>query len=154
MKVSRRNHVQVALHIVWKTKERQPMLRPDMESQIYRCIVSEAASANAPILAIDGMPDHVHVLLLLPTTISIASLIKQMKGVSSSLARNSWPNRFFQWSEGYGVFAVSRTHLDRVAGYIRNQKSHHASGKLWMLLEEPDAPEPMITHPQDIVAKP
>lgn len=116
-------------------------------------MVAEAQLLKAEVLAIDGMPDHVHVLLLFPTTVSIASLVKQMKGAFSSLARNLWPESFFQWSEGYGVFSVSRAHLDRVATYIRNQKSHHASGKLWMILENPDAPTDN-QRPKDIVAKP
>ena len=152
MGILRRNYVQVTLHLVWNTKNRLPMIRADREEELYRCIVSEARKAGAEVLAINGMPDHVHVLLLFPTTIGIGMLVKQMKGVSSSLARSLYPQEFFQWAEGYGVFSVSRNHWNQVADYIRNQKPHHASGKLWMLLESPDAP--VETCPQDFVAKP
>jgi putative transposase len=134
--------VQVALHIVWTTRQRNPIVHGSIETTLYRCVVAEAEKAGAKVIAINGMPDHVHVLLLFPTSISIGHLVKQMKGVSSSLARDLWPQRYFAWAEGYGVFSVERQGIDRVATYIQNQKQHHASGKLWMLLEQPDAPEP------------
>ncbi len=154
MSVFRRNYVQVPLHIVWTAKERNTIIHKDMEVIIYRCIIAEAQKLNAKIIAINGMPDHIHILLLFPTSVSIGCLVKQMKGVSSSLARDLWPQRYFAWAEGYGVFAVDRSGIDRVATYIRNQKQHHTSGKLWMLLEQPDAPHETedSPRPEDIVA--
>ncbi|MGC4046335.1 MAG: IS200/IS605 family transposase [Armatimonas sp.] len=111
--VKRNNFVQVGLHVVWTTQQRMPMVRSDMEEAIYRCITSEAERVGASVIAVNGMPDHIHVLLLLPTTVTIARLVQQIKGVSSSLARDLWPEHTFHWAKGYGVFAVSRTHLEK-----------------------------------------
>jgi REP element-mobilizing transposase RayT len=88
------------------------------------------------VIAINGMPDHVHVLLRVPARHSPASVANQLKGASSRLvARNFTGCEHFAWQEGYGVFSLSRNELDRVTGYIRRQKEHHAAGKVWETLE-------------------
>ena len=73
---------------------------------------------------------------MMPTTVSMAMLMKQVKGVSSSLLRDLFPNLRFQWAQGYGVFAVSRSHLPRVIAYVENQKTRHAQKLLWDEWEE------------------
>lgn len=136
----RHNRVEVALHLVWTTFERRPLVTADIERAVYRCIEHEARKLKCEVLAINGMPDHVHLAVLFPTTTTIAHLVKQAKGVSSAFARDQLgPDTFFRWHEGYGVFAFSRSHRQRVIAYIENQKRHHASDKLWPDWEEPNA---------------
>ena len=78
------------------------------------------------VLAIDGVPDHVHILLSMPATFSIAEAIKLIKGGSSRWVSKTFPeHRDFEWQEGYGAFTVSNSHIDRVSAYINNQKVHH-----------------------------
>ena len=137
-----RNKIRIALHLVWTTHSRLPLVTSELERSIYRCIESEARKLGCVVLARGGMPDHVHLLILLPTTITVARLMKQVKGVSSSLARDLLGGAsHFSWAEGYGVFSLSRNHLPRVIEYVKNQKEHHRNGKLWMLWEQPDAPD-------------
>ena len=77
-------------------------------------------------------PDHVHVLIELPTDLPISALVQGLKGSSSH-----WINtegllpETFSWSKGYGVFAVSYGHKDRVWKYIANQEEHHRGGQTY-----------------------
>jgi REP element-mobilizing transposase RayT len=83
------------------------------------------------------MPDHIHLLLKFPTTVRIADLVKNVKGVSSRLINldNIVPEPF-KWSSDYGVFSVSRWDTEKVKYYIKNQKHHHKTNSLIEQLEE------------------
>ncbi len=79
-------------------------------------------------LAINGTEDHVHVLVRFPSTLSIAQLVKEMKGASSHLVNHEIrPAASFKWQGGYGAFTVSKDEVPRLMAYIREQKRHHAN---------------------------
>ena len=85
------------------------------------------------------MPDHVHLLVQIPTTVTAARLAQQVKGVSSTLARTQLrPGGFFGWQDGFGVFSVTHTDKERVCAYIQNQKQHHANDAVWLEWEAPE----------------
>ncbi len=146
--MERKNHVEVYLHFVWATKLRLPLIAPEIERRLHGCISAEARRLGCEVLAVGGMPDHVHLAVPMPTVLSPAKLMQQVKGVASRFASEHLvpQGELFVWQEGYGVFSFSRSHLDRVIRYIRNQKQHHTSGDMWPTwgeisdsLEEPDA---------------
>ena len=77
-------------------------------------------------IEIGGMPDHVHVLLSLPSTLSIAKALQLIKGGSSKWVHDTFPeHRLFGWQVKYGAFSVSVSQLDKIIEYIRNQEAHH-----------------------------
>ncbi|MEO7718467.1 MAG: IS200/IS605 family transposase [Capsulimonas sp.] len=136
----KRNTVNVYLHLVWATYQRNPLILDTMEPDIYRCIEDVCQKMNCQVLAIGGMSDHMHLAISFPTTISIAQLMQQVKGVSSTLVRNRIDEgEFFGWQEGYGVFSFSQKQCARVIGYIQNQKMHHSANKLWASVENIEA---------------
>ena len=129
------------LHFVWATYRRMPLVVEEIERAVYACILEEARKAGCEVLAIGGMPDHVHVAVHAPATVAPAVLARQMKGVSSTLVRREVrPGDTFGWQDGYGVFSFSRSHRDRVVAYIRNQKRHHLEASTWGEWEPADAP--------------
>jgi len=131
--------VEVYLHAVWATWRREPYIVPEIERPIYRCIESEIESAGARLLAIGGVEDHINILVKIPATIAIAKLMNQVKGVSSRLVHDHYPDHeLFRWQENYGVFSVGRTQVRRVQGYVQGQKQHHAEGALHARWEETD----------------
>ncbi len=133
----RRNKNEVYLHLIWTTQNRRPFLTPELEATLYPCIVQEARQRNCQVLAINGLPDHVHLVLKLATTTSISELVKQMKGVGASLARNVLgPDAYFRWEDHYAVFSVTNSHLRRVTTYVEEQKTRHTDGDLWPDWEE------------------
>jgi REP element-mobilizing transposase RayT len=125
----------VFLHLVWATYDRLPKLSTEVRELAYRKIVAEAQELRCPVQAIGGIEDHVHVLVRFSTTVSIADLVKQMKGSSTRLINQQFPTLGFKWQGTYGVVPVSANHLPRVLAYIENQEEHHREKSLSMALE-------------------
>jgi len=134
----KKNKVRVYVHFVWATWDRNPLIRPEIERQIYRYISDVCADDRCDVLAIGGMEDHVHLMVNLAPTISMAELMKDVKGGSSRfVSEEVCPGEWFQWQGHYGAFSGGARDKAKVIAYIQNQKAHHAAGTLW-----PDAEEP------------
>ena len=124
------------------------MITPEMERRLYRNIESEVRKIGCTVLALNGMPDHVHLVVSFPTTITVADLVKQVKGVSSHFVNETLkPESQFKWQGSYGAFTVSRWDLERVIEYVKRQKDHHAADELFPEWE--DAFEEVKTVPSD-----
>ncbi len=131
-----RSHLAVYLHLVWCTWDRLPLLNGEFAHDLYRAIGAECAAMGSEMIAIGGVDDHVHLLTSLPATISVADLVKRLKGSSAHCATHQLvPDQFFQWQAGYGAVTVSPRHLDQVSKYIANQREHHANNTLIANLE-------------------
>ncbi|MBV9470626.1 MAG: IS200/IS605 family transposase [Abitibacteriaceae bacterium] len=136
----RRSKAEVYLHLVWSTAHRKQWLTPEIEREVHRCIQHEACRLGCVVLGLNGMPDHVHLVVQVPTTVSIAHLVKQIKGVSSTFINDHLEvEELFRWQEHYAVFSLSRSHLNRVVAYVKHQKQQHAVGRVWAAWEETDA---------------
>lgn len=121
---------------------------PEIEGRLHRNIESEARKMGCTVLALNGMPDHVHLVVSFPTTITIADLVKQLKGVSSHFVNETLkPESQFKWQGSYGTFTVSRRELEKVIGYVKHQKDHHAANEL--IPEWEEAFEEVETPPAD-----
>lgn len=128
----RRNKLALYIHFVWATWDREPLIAPEIERRLYRNMASEAQKMKCKVLALNGMPDHVHLVVRVPTTITIANLMKQVKGVSSHFVNETLqPKTKFKWQGSYGAFTVSRWDLDKVIAYVKRQKEHHQLGNLY-----------------------
>jgi len=143
----RRNKLAFYLHLVWATWDRLPLITPDIERRLHRNIESETQKQGCTVLALNGTEDHIHLLVSFPTTITIAELVKQVKGVSSHFVNETLqPASQFKWQGSYGAFTVSRWDVDKIIEYIKRQKKHHTTGELVQEFEEAfeeiEAPEP------------
>lgn len=120
---------EVYLHLVWSTWRRQPFITPNLKQRLYGSLAHHCAELGADVIAIGGMPDHVHVFVRMPATISISEFVRRLKGASSHLVTHvlKWPEPF-KWQGGYGAFSVSKRHLPAVRNYVLNQEQHHAEG--------------------------
>ncbi|MCC7357978.1 MAG: IS200/IS605 family transposase [Anaerolineales bacterium] len=136
-------YTQLYVHLVWATWDRLPLVTAGLEPRVYGSIVEKCRALNAYPLAIGGMPDHVHLLVRLPTTLSVADLVRGVKGISSHLvAQVIAPNEFFKWQGAYGAFTLSKAEVRRCSRYVQGQKQHHASGQLldqWEISESDPA---------------
>jgi len=137
-------HAALYVHLVWSTWQREPCLQGDIGRQVYRLIGAKCQELEVKIIALGGIEDHVHLLVSLPTTLSVAQLAKHLKGASSRIIgkqlANS-PTQFFKWQAGYGAVTVSPSGLSEVAHYITQQRAHHAGGTLLRAWEpRPDGP--------------
>jgi len=136
----------VYLHLVWATYDRQPLLTPEIRALVYRQITVKGEENRCPVQAIGGIEDHVHVVVRFATTVTIAKLVKDMKGSSSHLvnheAQASGREPFFKWQGTYGVFPVGPDGLPRVVRYVERQEEHHRAGSTEPRLEQTFRPGP------------
>jgi putative transposase len=87
-------------------------------------------------LAIGGIEDHVHLLMRFTPKITIAQLVRQIKGASShAVTHTIRPDHFFKWQGSYGAFTISQRSVPQVSGYILAQKAHHSNSTLINALE-------------------
>jgi REP element-mobilizing transposase RayT len=112
----------VKIHVVFSTKHRAPLLTPDLQRDCYAYLAIVARNHKARVYEVGGMPDHVHMLLALPRTITLAKLMEILKTSSSKWLKAKGP---FAWQDGYGAFSVSESNVDSVRRYIRDQELHH-----------------------------
>ena len=113
----------VSIHIVFATKGRKNLIPESKLQELFAYIIGITRNIGIPLLAIGGMPNHIHLLIGLPSKMTYADAISKIKANSSRFMRQT--NRNFAWQEGYGAFAVSMSQVDTVVHYIRNQAEHH-----------------------------
>lgn len=119
-------HARLYVHCVWATWDRLPLITPDVERRLYAAVAAKCHDLNCELIAIGGMPDHLHILVRFPSTVTIADLLKEVKGASSHLMTHEVrPGEFFKWQGSYGAFSVSPEALTAVSAYISGQKEHH-----------------------------
>jgi putative transposase len=111
------------VHAVYSTKNREDLIPPEFEKRLYSFIAAVAREHKIPLLAAAGMPNHSHLLFLLPATISLAAAVNIFKANSSRFMHQRGFS--FQWQSGYGAFSVSVSQLDKVTAYVRSQREHH-----------------------------
>lgn len=114
------------IHVIFSTKDRQPLIIDDHREVIHRRIIENFEKQDCPVLIINGITDHVHVLFQLSPEKSLAELIKLVKGETSHwINRQNLMKAKFVWQTGYAAFSVSESQVDTVEEYIRQQIGHH-----------------------------
>ena len=124
-------------HLVWGTKERQPLISSAKEAKLYPYIIGKADNLGCITHAIGGIEDHIHLVVSIPPHLSISDFVKQIKGSSSHYLNQIFKNSSkFIWQEGYGVFSLGFKQLDKAIAYTKNQKQHHQQGTVNAYLEQ------------------
>lgn len=115
------------VHVVFSTKDREPLVTPDIETELYMYLCGIARNLQSPIVSIGGMPDHVHMLVVLSKNLALASLVQNLKQDSSKWIKSKGAAfGRFAWQAGYGAFSVGESQRSDVEAYINRQKQHHA----------------------------
>ena len=112
-------------HIVFSTKHRQPLINAELQPRLFEYIGGILRNHSSPLIAAGGTPDHVHLLVSLSRTLSIADAVRLVKANSSGWMHDELQMPDFQWQTGYGAFAVSFSNIDAVKMYLANQEQHH-----------------------------
>ena len=120
-------YTQLYIHLVFSVKGRSNFIQPVWEGELHKYITAVVQNDRHKLLAINGMPDHIHIFLGLNPAFAISDLVKDIKRAS-----NNWINDKgfikgkFEWQAGYGAFSYGKSQIDQVCKYIQNQKIHHA----------------------------
>ena len=130
---------QLFYHIVWSTKDRLPLLTPDVETVIFNLLRNKAIGLDAIVFALNGVVDHVHMVVAIPPKIAVAKFIGQIKAVASTKFNKSGVSEVsFFWQEEYGVFSFDGKRLPNYIAYVERQKEHHVQGTIIPILERTD----------------
>lgn len=122
-----KSYTNLIYHIVFSTKDRRPLITPELRKRLYEYIGGTIRGLGGIALAINGVEDHVHVLAKLRPDKSLSAVLRDLKANSSGWMHDVFPDRKdFSWQNGYGAFTVSASQIDRVRTYIANQEIHHA----------------------------
>ena len=120
------SYVNSLFHCVYSTKDRRKTINQDLQQRLWPYMGGIARENKMKALAVGGVEDHVHLLLSLPSTISIAKAIQLIKGGSSKWVHEEFSEyRSFAWQEGYGAFSIGISQVEETTRYILNQKEHH-----------------------------
>jgi REP element-mobilizing transposase RayT len=119
-------YTNLLFHIVYSTKYRKDIITSDVQGRLYEYIGGIIRDQQGIVLEIGGMPDHVHILAKLSSTLAISDVLRITKANSSKWFNATFtPKTPFAWQRGFGGFSVSTSHVDCVREYIRNQSEHH-----------------------------
>ena len=116
--------VKCVLHIVFSTKNRAELLSENIQRELYPYFGGVCRNKGLLFMAADGTKDHVHLLLALPATVTIADAVRDLKANSSRWVHEHFSSEF-KWQVGYGAFSVSSSRIKETIDYIHNQKEHH-----------------------------
>jgi REP element-mobilizing transposase RayT len=114
-------------HVVFSTKQRQNFLSAAIEEELFKYLAGAVRGIGGSCIAVNGMKDHVHLLLILPPKIALSDAMREIKANSSKWIHETKPALArFAWQDGFAAFTVSKSGVEAVQEYIRNQKTHHA----------------------------
>lgn len=117
---------QVYLQFVFAVKGRTSLINPKHNDELQKYITGIVQNRHQKILAINNMPDHLHLFVGFGTTMSMADFMEEVKSISSKfINEKGWVKGKFEWQRGYGVFSYSRSQIGDVVKYIINQQEHH-----------------------------
>jgi REP element-mobilizing transposase RayT len=120
------SYVQLLYHIVIRTKASSPVLSPEHSEELYRYIWGIIKNKNGVLYRINGMEEHVHILLSLHPTIALSDFMREMKAETSKMIkRTAGFENFTAWSEGYAALSYSLRDKNLIINYIKNQREHH-----------------------------
>jgi len=117
---------QIYIQVVFAVKGRQSLIQDSWEVELYKYITGIVQNKGQKMLAINGMSDHIHILIGMRPSCNLSDLVREIKKSSNGFINEKKFCPFkFEWQEGYGAFSYSHSALDNVIGYIANQKEHH-----------------------------
>jgi putative transposase len=120
------SYVSVWVHIVWSTKNREPVLINSVRGELFRHIRDNARQKGIHVDFINGYLDHVHALVSLGASQTISNVVQHLKGESAHWANQQGLVRGgLEWQSEYGAFSVNASSVDSVREYIANQAEHH-----------------------------
>jgi len=115
---------QIYIHAVFGTKKRRHLINESIEEEFHKYMTGVFKGNDCPVLRINSMPEHVHIIFRLSKQISIAKAMEISKKISSKWFKTKGVKNF-KWQAGYGAFSISPSKLDVAINYVKRQKEHH-----------------------------
>jgi len=120
-------------HLVWATKDREPLIRVEMESRLYTYLVRKAAELDVFVYAVNGCPDHVHLIVAIPPKHAVANVVKGLKGASSHYLNQGAGLAYeFAWQRGYGPVLRRVATLQRQIVRAESEDTSRTANHQWL----------------------
>ena len=117
---------QMYIQVVFAVKHRQALIQSLWEERLYQYTTGIIRNKDQKLLAINGMPDHIHILIGMKPTCCLSDLVREVKkSTNEFINENRFTKSKFNWQSGFGAFSYGHLHLDNVIRYVMNQKEHH-----------------------------
>ena len=117
---------QIYIQVVFAVQSRDAMIHSSWEEELYKYISGIVRNKEQKMLAINGMPDHIHFFIGMKPSCCLSDLVREIKKSSNDFIKEKKFSKFkFNWQEGFGAFSYSHSQIDSVVKYIMNQKEHH-----------------------------
>lgn len=117
---------QIYIQVVFAVQNRECMIQSSWEEELYKYISGIVRNKEQKMLAINGMPNHIHLFIGMKPSCCLSDLVREVKKSSNEFINEKKFSKFkFNWQEGYGAFSYSHSQIDSVVKYIMNQKEHH-----------------------------
>jgi len=117
----------IYIQTVFSVSNRLSLIKPEFKEDLYKYITGIVTNQGQKLIAINGMSDHLHILIGLKPAMALADLVRDIKCDSSNYINdNKWVRGRFSWQEGYGAFSYGHSQLDTIIRYIQNQEKHHS----------------------------
>jgi putative transposase len=124
-------------HLIWPTRDHRPLIQPAWEKELYTYLGAKAQELGCVPHAINGISTHLHLVLSIPPSLAVSDVIGLLKAGSSRRINKAHPEAGFAWQGDSILFSISEAGLERIVGYVKAQKAHHAQGTLIIGFEEP-----------------
>lgn len=119
-------YTQIHIQVVFSVQDRKCLIKNSLKDDLYKYISGIIQSYGHKVLAINGMPDHIHIFFGMRPSQSLSVLIQNIKGSSSKwINQKGYINGRFSWQEGFAGFSYSKSQVKNVIDYIKNQEVHH-----------------------------
>ena len=116
----------IYIQVVFAVKNRESLISYEWEERLYQYITGIVQKKEQKMLAINGMPDHIHLFIGMKPSCCLSDLVREVKKASTEMINeNKLSKNKFNWQEGYGAFSYSHSQIDHVVKYVLNQKEHH-----------------------------
>ena len=120
-------YTQIYIHVVFAVQGRQNIIGRDRKEELHKYITGIIRNKEQKVIAVNSMPDHVHIFIGMKPTIALSDLMRDIKNNSSAfINQKKWVKGKFRWQEGFGAFSYAHSQIDVVVKYIREQERHHA----------------------------
>ena len=120
-------YTQIYIHVIFAVQGRQNLISKQHKDELHKYITGIIQNKNQKVIAINGMHDHIHILIGIRPDMALSNLIRDVKANSSRFINEKrWVMGKFSWQEGFGAFSYSQSQLGSVANYIKNQEKHHS----------------------------
>jgi putative transposase len=116
---------QIYIQVVFAVKGRQSLIHTQWEEQLYKYITGIVQNKGQKMLAINGMPDHIHFFIGMKPNCCLSDLVREIKKSTNEYIRQKKFSPAFYWQEGFGAFSYSHSHINNVVQYVMRQKEHH-----------------------------